>query len=325
MYIPEYSLTEKMLRNIGTIEYSKGVIDNIVIQPNWEKQLKKDADLRFIFTSLTDMGYVFNFDAVKKIYDGYSNENTEILNLKYALDLIDKNSRLGDITEGVLMDIQKILFTGNHESKYRNTKVEGFENPEAVLARIVEVFDWFNSCDAKQSHPIISAAILKIELERIKPFEEMNAASINILVKYALKISGYDFGGFLCIEDYYKKTKTAYEQSVTTISKETVDLTDWIQYFCEGFAAETSNLKEKIKLLAKDIKLSKASGRQRLSERQERIIEYLQDFGTLQNKDFPKLFPDISEDTILRNLKELVLRGLIKKSGSTKSSRYELV
>jgi Fic family protein len=208
---------------------------------------------------------------------------------------------------------------------YRNVKTEGTTDPEEILASTVELFDWYNSYDAKQAHPLISAAILKVELERIQPFENMNSATINILIKYALKISGYDFGGFICIEDYYKKTSDYYSRNVMTISADMSDLTEWIQYFCEGCANETSNLKEKIALLGKDTKIAKAAGQQRLTDRQERIVEYLQDFGMLQNKDFPRLFPDISEDTILRNLKDLVSKGIVKKSGSTKSSRYELV
>jgi DeoR/GlpR family transcriptional regulator of sugar metabolism len=61
-----------------------------------------------------------------------------------------------------------------------------------------------------------------------------------------------------------------------------------------------------------------------VSERQERIIEYLQDYGMLQNKDFPRIFPNISEDTVLRDLKVLIDMGIIQKTGSTKSSRYVL-
>jgi Fic family protein len=325
VYIPEYSLTEKILQNVATTEYSKGCIDSTVIQQQWEKQLKKDADLRFIYTSLNELGFNYNFDSIKKIYDGYAQDHTEVLNLKYALDLIDKNSRLGEVNETILGDIQKILFTQNKDGMYRNVKTENSTDTEEILAAVVELFDWYNSYDAKQAHPLISTAILKVELEKIKPFEYMNSATINILVKYALKINGYDLGGYICMEDYYKKTADIYKRSVTTISDEVQDLTEWIQYFCEGFANEASNLKEKISLLGKDTKVAKAAGQVHLSEKQERIVEYLQDFGMLQNKDFPKLFPEISEDTILRNLKDLVLKGVVKKSGSTKSSKYELV
>ena len=70
----------------------------------------------------------------------------------------------------------------------------------------------------------------------------------------------------------------------------------------------------------------KFGGRQiYLTDRQIKIIEYLQDVGYLQNKLFQNVFPDISEDTVLRDLQELISKGLIRKVGSTKSARYEII
>ena len=102
------------------------------------------------------------------------------------------------------------------------------------------------------------------------------------------------------------------------------DFTTWLEYFSEGMAAQVATTAEKAKLFAKDTKLAKASGRIYLTPRQERIVEYLQDYGILQNKQFPTLFPYISEDSVLRDLKKLIDSGIVVKRGSTKLSRYEL-
>ena len=59
-----------------------------------------------------------------------------------------------------------------------------------------------------------------------------------------------------------------------------------------------------------------------LSERQIKIIEYIQKIGYLQNKSFGSLFPMVSEDTVLNELKGLQDAGIIKKTGVTKSARY---
>ena len=61
-----------------------------------------------------------------------------------------------------------------------------------------------------------------------------------------------------------------------------------------------------------------------LTERQMRIIEYIQDIGYVQNKAFSSLFPDLSEDSILRDIKDLIEKNLVKKIGKTKSARYVL-
>jgi Fe2+ or Zn2+ uptake regulation protein len=42
------------------------------------------------------------------------------------------------------------------------------------------------------------------------------------------------------------------------------------------------------------------------------------------NKDFRKIFPDFSDDTVLRELKFLKEKGLVKKVGGTKKAQYIL-
>jgi len=59
-----------------------------------------------------------------------------------------------------------------------------------------------------------------------------------------------------------------------------------------------------------------------LSDRQLKIIEYIQKTGYLQNQAFESLFPMVSEDTILNELKDLLKNGIIKKQGKTKAARY---
>ncbi len=93
-----------------------------------------------------------------------------------------------------------------------------------------------------------------------------------------------------------------------------------------GASIEFEKIKEKILKVSKDVKLKERFGGQQiyLTERQIKIIEYLQEIGFLQNQSFPAIFPDISEDSVLRDLQDLFKKGLIKKIGSTKGARYVL-
>ena len=56
-----------------------------------------------------------------------------------------------------------------------------------------------------------------------------------------------------------------------------------------------------------------------------KVVEYLQEVGFLQNQMFVSVFPDVSEDTVLRDLQDLIKKGLVKKVGSTKGARYVMV
>ena len=103
-------------------------------------------------------------------------------------------------------------------------------------------------------------------------------------------------------------------------------MTHWLEYFIEGLAIELTRIKEKVKSLSTDLKIKKSMGGQQLalSERQIKIVEFIQENGFLQNKAFFELFPMISEDTVLRELKDLMKKGILQKQGSTKGVRYTL-
>ena len=103
-------------------------------------------------------------------------------------------------------------------------------------------------------------------------------------------------------------------------------MTGWLEYFTEGLAIELTRVKEKVLKLSRDVKLKNDLGGQQmvLTPRQIKIMEYIQGTGFLQNKAFFELFPMISEDTVLRELKDLVTKGIIMKEGSTKGAKYIL-
>ncbi len=59
-----------------------------------------------------------------------------------------------------------------------------------------------------------------------------------------------------------------------------------------------------------------------LTDRQLKVIEYIQEVGFLENKVFASLFPDVSEDTALREVQDLVKKGILIKKGKTKGVKY---
>jgi len=103
-------------------------------------------------------------------------------------------------------------------------------------------------------------------------------------------------------------------------------MTTWLEYFTYGASIEFARVKDKILKLSKDAKLKeKFGGRQIfLTDRQIKLIEYMQDIGYIQNQAFPTLFPHLSEDSVLRDIKELIDNKLVKKIGKTKAARYVL-
>ncbi len=327
MFVPEYSITSEILKNIATIEYGRALVENTKVLEHWGKQLEKEAIVKTIDTALTLDSFVFDQEVIKKCVDGLAKKSPlEIENFKEALEEIKQIAGTNEIDETDIKQIHKTLANKvtvqTKQGRYRSTKIENSTKPEEILAEMVELVDWYNSLDAKDTHPIIVAAIVHARIEKIRPFEDLNNSIALVFSRIALNIGGYSLKGYLSFEDFFVKNKRMHETSLETIEKD--DFTEWVEYYTDAVAREISNLREKIALLARDTKIAKASGRVELTDRQEKLVEYLQDYGLIRNQDFEAIFPDISEDTVLRDLKVLMQKGIVVKRGKTKSSRYEL-
>lgn len=327
MYVPEYSITSEILKNIASCEYNKAIIENLAILPTWEKQLQKEALIRVIKHTLGTDGYSFNDDEIKSYLDKMSKDaSIEIKNFYSVLKAIEELAKIREIDELEIKEIHKNLTIGivneSRQGKYRSNTLEKGINPEEILASIVELFDWYNSLDAQETHPIITSGIMLSQMESIKPFNALNSSVSKLTARLSLKARGYAIKDYYCSEEFFDRYKVEYAKAIDSTLEG--DLTTWLEFYSDAFAREFSNIKEKVLLLAKDTKLAKASGRVALTDRQEKIVTFLQDYGLLQNKAFARLFPDVSEDSILRDLKVLVDMNIVVKKGRTKSSRYEL-
>jgi ATP-dependent DNA helicase RecG len=65
-------------------------------------------------------------------------------------------------------------------------------------------------------------------------------------------------------------------------------------------------------------------GNRRLTARQERALAHISEHGSITNREFRDLFPDLSDETIRRELADMVDTGLIVKIGDRKATYYIL-
>lgn len=322
MFIPEYTITSGILKDIAAIEYARAVIDLTTILPVWETQFLQETQAKRVHLNLIMEGLSVSPAKIRnKLSNNKETIPHEAANMLKAYNYADETSQFNQLDEENLRKINKIL---TDSGAYRRKKVDGTADPAEILADVTELFDWYNSLDARQTHPIILAAIMKGQLERIMPFGSFNISTANLVSYLVLRIEGFEQAPYISFEEYFSRNPTLYAKNLHSLSSPHGDMTEWVHFFTSAMAAQTAQLKENLLLLEKDTVLAKATGRVELSERQEKIIRYLNDFGILTNKTFARLFPDISEDTVLRDLKDLIDRGLIVKKGRTKNSRYEL-
>ncbi len=347
MFNPQFNITNKILKNIGTIEAAKEVIMDAPLLPLWEKEFKEDAIVRSVHHGTHIEGNKLDLSEAKDVLlgkdvIGRSRDIQEVINYRKVLKFIEDEA-LKDverITEDLVKKLHKIvmekILPDEEVGKYRMKQVviKNSENGEITFRPppaieipflIREFLYWVNKTTDEDVHPVLKAAIVHHETVRIHPFIDGNGRVSRAFATLILSLGKYDIRRFFSLEEFYDKDALAYYEHLQKASSG--DMTAWLEYFSFGVSVEFERIKNRILKMSKDNSLKQKLGGKQLflTERQAKIVEYIQNVGYLQNQQFKELFPTVSEDTVLRDIKELVNNNLIKKVGSTKSARYIMV
>ncbi len=334
-----------MLMSISKIEAAEEVIRQAPLLPLWEKQFKDDAVVRAVYHGTHIEGNRLGMEEAKDVLMGRDiiarpRDIQEIINYRRVMEYIDDEATRGmeRITEQVVMKLHRLvvdkIMEPERSGQYRSTQVviKNSENGEVTFRPppplevpylMREFLYWMNKDDL-EIHPILKAGIVHHEFVRIHPFVDGNGRVGRALTTLGLFLGGYDIRRFFSLEEFYDRDAATYYEHLQKASAG--DLTAWLEYFSWGASIEFDRVKEKVLKISRDAKTKERIGGKQifLNERQIKIIEYINDVGYVQNKMFGSLAPDVSEDTMLRDIKDLIAGGLIKKVGSTKSARYVL-
>lgn len=347
MFNPTFTITNQILTNISKIEAAEEVIRHAPLLPLWEKQFKEDAIVRSAYHGTHIEGNMLHIEEAKEVLQGKQvigrpRDIQEVINYRKVVEFIDDEAKrkIEKITEQIIQKIHRIV-----SDKILSPEQSGFYRLKQVVIRnsatgeitfkppsplevpflMKEFLYWINKEEISAIHVILKAGIVHHELVRIHPFIDGNGRVGRALATLILLLGGYDIRRFFSLEEYFDKDAISYYEHLQKASAG--NLTAWLEYFSFGASVEFTRIKERIQKLSKDIKLKEKIGGQQiyLTERQVKLMEYIQEIGYLQNKAFETIFPDISEDSVLRDVQDLIKKGLIKKIGSTKSARYVAV
>jgi Fic family protein len=348
MYTPTFTISNKLLKTVGIIEAAKEVIENSPLVPAWEAKFREEAIVRTVHHGTHIEGNELNYTEAEKVLSGgkivgRDRDIQEVINYRNVLNYISEFDT-AEISEETIRHIhklttQKILASDEAIGAFRKTQVVvrnsqtgeiTFRPPPAVEVPFLidDFLEWLNTTSNKDDmYPAITAGIAHYELVRIHPFIDGNGRVARAIATLVLFKNGYDVKRFFSLEEHYDREPLRYYEALQAVGKSQGNMTSWLEYFTEGLAIELTRIKEKVKALSTDLKIKKSLGGQQLSltERQIKIVEFIQEQGFLQNKTFFELFPMISEDTVLRELNDLLKKGIVKKVGSTKGAKYVLV
>ncbi len=357
MFVAKYNITNSILRNIGIIDASREVILNAPLVPAWEAKFRKDAMERSVHHGTHVEGNRLTEDEVKDVLDGKEilardRDVQEVLNYRNVLKLIDDIAAKRSLLEPYFITIETILQIHKLVTdRIVPTEVSGFFRVRQVVLRnsqtgqisytpppaaevpylVEDLINWINSDETKEIHPIIKAGIIHYELARIHPFVEGNGRTARATATMSMFLDNYDIRRLFSLEEYFDDNPMDYYVTLQAVSNQLVldtherDLTPWLEYFVRGVAIELYRVKERVQRISADARVKDKLGEQvQLNERQMLIMEFLHRHKKMMNKDFRKVFPDFSDDTVLRELRFLKKKGLVGKIGGTKKATYVL-
>ena len=335
MFSPDFRITNKILNHISKIEAVEEVIRYAPILPLWEKEFREDAIIRSVYHGTHLEGNMLQKTEARDVLRGKevmarARDIQEIINYRKCIDFIDNESQKKDdsISEELIFKLHSTIvyriLSEDQSGKLRDKQVviRNSENGEITFRPptsievpylLKEYVYWVNNTKKDDMHPVIKAGIAHHELVRIHPFLDGNGRVARIIATLIMLRGGYDIRRFFSLEEYYDRDAISYYENLQKAT--TGDMTSWLEYFTFGASTEFEKIKDQIMRLSKDAKLKEKFGGQQifLTDRQIKLIEYIQDIGYIQNQAFSNLFSNISEDSVLRDLKDLIVKGLVKK------------
>ncbi|MBU1087120.1 MAG: Fic family protein [Candidatus Omnitrophica bacterium] len=346
---PKYNITEKILNNLTFIASAREVIEQAHLVPKWEASLRRQAKLRNTHSSTAIEGNKLTLEQVEALSEGKDiiatdKDKKEVLNYLEALDAVHSFTEKGKIKVQDILNIHRMVSKGvlrdNKESGvFRDRQVyvgrrifdgTGFKEEveymppktENVPDLVKEFIDWLNMDKTWKINPVLLAGIAHYEIARIHPFIDGNGRTARLIATLIIYLSGFDHRRLFALDDFYDRDRQAYYAALKTVQENNNDISKWLEYFTSGVAYSVNEVKEAVlKLGLKKKRVSKAQVS--LTDKQMKIVEFMNAHGKAANKDLQALFK-ISAQAVHNELSKLVKLKVIKPQGSGRSLYYIL-
>jgi Fic family protein len=338
MYSPRFTYTNEIINYLNRIEFARGIITQSSIIPELDATLKNRAFVKSVHASTAIEGNTLTFEDVGKLYNGRKviarkDEKQEVLNYIEVLKEIDKIPLKTKLREKTVLNIHKEISTDVlqdkfYEGYYRDVEVRvenlrtgevRFKPPSSlrVAGLMKDLINWINDSNFP---PIIVAGIAHYEFVRIHPFIDGNGRTARALTSLILHIRGYDTKKYFTLDEYYDHNRKRYVDALKS-ADDSGDLTEWLEYFLEGFLISILKVEGEIKRFSN--KLRHSNDDVSLKESEMRIINFLQNEGKITNRETRELF-GISSQAAHNKLKKLEKNGIITRKGSGRCTYYVL-
>ena len=254
-----------------------------------------------------------------------SQKKREVFNIIGAIKFIDGDVRRGDIKKDLLLQLHgRVLKDISPEAGSLRHEVSAIFNqagvaiymppaPSAISKLLDGLLSFVNS--DREKFPIIAAFVAHLVFEKIHPFLDGNGRVGRLLIAAILKARGWGFTFTVPFEEYLDNHKDDY---YFYLDKGLGNTNDYLLFMLEAFWQQTQVIKAQIgQELEKNQRVF-------LPPRQEEIYNIIGDHKVVSFDMIRRRFTKVPERTLRWDLKKLLDRKLIEKSGETRGRYYRI-
>ena len=183
---------------------------------------------------------------------------------------------------------------------------------------------WFNA--PSEIDPVLKAAIAHFWFVTIHPFEDGNGRVARAIADMALSRADNTKERFYSMSSGIEAERREYYIQLESAQRGNLDITEWLVWFLDCLDRTLDDANEKLSSVLHKARLWQQINLNPVNDRQRKVINrMLDDFkGHLTTSKYAKL-AKCSNDTALRDIRELLARGIVaKNAGGGRSTSYRL-
>lgn len=332
-----YNISPRLNEYLNKIEDLRKQILLTPIPQTLELQLRWEAMANRIHYSLKLAGNSIKKKDMLKLLSEIAHKKTDndqkaVFAYKEALDYISRNwqGSADAVNARAIIDLHKIIGNGRLRVpqaglQYLLDYLQARPTSPATLPDSANLGrrGEFAGGRARIESPIIQAAIVNIEMEKMQLFTEHNSLIAHLTADLFLYKYGYDLKGFLAYEQSWMEDadifKENHERALNAVS-----LTLWLEYFASRVLKQAESINQII-AQPKTQYLDVRKSFWKINERQKAILNFLDSPQTsITNRQIQKQFKT-SQITASRDLAKLTNLGFLFSHGKGRSVYYTRV
>lgn len=331
MYAPRFAVTPRVYTLLEQIGQAHEQLRSSLITVPWVPSLVRDAMARAAWGSTAIEGCTLSLAAIKGLLEGkdaagYPDHHVRMArNYLDALSWLQKREKAKSVNEQDVLRLHAMIAEGAVDEgpigAYRKTDVRAglYVCPpwRQVPQLTRDLLRWLNT-SAHALPVVFSSALLHLRVVEIHPFRDGNGRLARALATWQLYRMGFDTLHVFALDDVLLEHRALYIKHLQRTQVEGQGMGGWLEFMAEAVLETLARVQKRVQSLglAGTAPLS-------LTVRQEKLLRLLRERGPLAIRDLARALRVTSPGAHYA-LKPLLQRGIVKRLGQHKTTRYLL-